>query len=351
MILIKIFIVPFFLLNSFTLTKDPIKEYIEKYDELAIREMNRMGIPASIKLAQAILESENGKSILAVEANNHFGIKCGKDWHGNTFFKYDDDANNEGEIIESCFRSFNSVEESFKAHSEFLTDQKKIKRYGFLFNLEQNDYKAWAFGLKQAGYATDAEYPSKLIRIIEKYELYKLDKNNGIKNDDNKKIVVPDTKSIINNSKLKNEKELVNLTPEFKIIKINDKKAIKLLNKVSLESLAQFIGKKSSELISINELLFAPSQVLEANTILFIEKKKNDYDGKEKFHLVKNGETLEIIANFYGVKIQTLQSLNRIHKFHQPLVGEKINLKEKVGKNEKPKTIKVEPKERFLFEI
>ena len=138
--------------------------YIERYKDIAISEMNKYGIPASIKLAQALLESGNGNSSLAKDANNHFGIKCGGTWTGKSVLKSDDNPND-------CFRVYDNPEQSFKDHSQFLLR----KRYEKLFSLNKNDYKGWAKGLKEAGYATNPRYPELLIDLIERYELYKFD--------------------------------------------------------------------------------------------------------------------------------------------------------------------------------
>lgn len=140
-------------------------DYIERYRDIAIAEMNTYGIPASIKLAQALLESGNGNSYLAREANNHFGIKCGGVWKGRSVVRSDDNPND-------CFRVYSSPEQSFRDHSEFLLR----KRYEKLFRLSKNDYKGWARGLKEAGYATNPRYPQLLIDLIERYELYRYDK-------------------------------------------------------------------------------------------------------------------------------------------------------------------------------
>src|SRR5687768_5398388 len=155
---------------SFVFAQDRA-DYIEQYKDIAVSEMMRTGIPASIKLAQAMHESACGKSDLACKANNHFGIKCGNDWNGKTYKKEDDDYK-DGELVKSCFREFRTVYDSYIAHSDFLTDPAKSKRYGFLFELDQTDYKGWARGLAKAGYATDPQYANKIIDLIEKYELY-----------------------------------------------------------------------------------------------------------------------------------------------------------------------------------
>jgi hypothetical protein len=150
-------------------------EYANKYLNLAVGEMRRAGVPVSIKLGQAILESRWGTGELAVLANNHFGIKCGGVWDGPTYYKEDDEYDAQGRLVKSCFRHFDAAETSFYAHSEFLRDPTKLDRYGFLFELDALDYKSWARGLRKAGYATDKDYHHKLIHIIESLELYRYD--------------------------------------------------------------------------------------------------------------------------------------------------------------------------------
>ena len=142
-----------------------IESYIAQWAPTAVREMYRSGVPASITLAQGILESRYGLSTLAADGNNHFGIKCHKDWTGKKQY-YDDDAKGE------CFRVYDTADESFRDHSDFLRYR---DRYKFLFDFETTDYKSWAYGLKKAGYATDPGYPGKLIKYIEDYKLYEYD--------------------------------------------------------------------------------------------------------------------------------------------------------------------------------
>lgn len=143
-------------------------EYIEAYKDLAVIEMHRTGVPASITLAQGLHESNFGTSKLATEANNHFGIKCKSYWQGGTYYYKDDDLDKKGKLIESCFRSYDSALESYVDHSNFLT---RSAHYSELFQLNVLDYKSWAYGLKRCGYATDPNYAEKLIRKIEKYNL------------------------------------------------------------------------------------------------------------------------------------------------------------------------------------
>jgi hypothetical protein len=143
-------------------------QYIDKYKAIAIQEMKSYGIPASIALAQGLFESGSGNSELARVANNHFGIKCTADWQGKGYYKDDDHAND-------CFRVYDRAEDSFRDHSEFL----KRKNYTRLFELDRNDYQGWAYGLKKAGYATNPNYPTLLINIIEKYNLHQYDSPEG----------------------------------------------------------------------------------------------------------------------------------------------------------------------------
>jgi len=149
------------------------QNYIDTYKELAIVEMHRSGVPASITIAQGLHESNYGQSNLATKANNHFGIKCKSYWTGGTYFHKDDDLNSKGELIESCFRSYSSALDSYVDHSNFL---KNSSNYVQLFFLDKNDYKAWAHGLQKAGYATDKAYARKLIKKIEAYNLAELDR-------------------------------------------------------------------------------------------------------------------------------------------------------------------------------
>lgn len=142
-----------------------VLEYIAQYKELAIEEMHRSGVPASVTLAQGIYESGAGTSRLAKEANNHFGIKCKKEWTGPTISHTDD-------LLHECFRKYNSVQESYRDHSEFLRTR---PHYASLFKLDPLDYKGWVYGLKRAGYATSPKYPSALLRMIELYQLHQYD--------------------------------------------------------------------------------------------------------------------------------------------------------------------------------
>ena len=164
-----LFISLFLFSNFFLFPQNKAEVYISSYKDIAVAEMNQFGIPASITLAQGILESGNGESRLATEGKNHFGIKCHDNWNGETIIE-DDDENGE------CFRKYSKVADSYRDHSLFLTER---ERYSSLFDLSPTNYKAWAKGLKKAGYATNPKYPSLLIDLIEKYDLSRFDKGDS----------------------------------------------------------------------------------------------------------------------------------------------------------------------------
>jgi len=159
---------------SFSIEKTPV--FVETFQDIAVIEMQRTQIPASITMAQAIIESAWGNGVLARSSNNFFGIKCKKHWKGNTYFIEDDDFDKDGNLMKSCFRAYESIEDSFIDHSDFLVDN---PRYASLFKLSSRDYIGWAYGLKACGYATDSLYAEKLIRKIEEYKLYELDNLNA----------------------------------------------------------------------------------------------------------------------------------------------------------------------------
>lgn len=174
----RIDILTYFLLlmvgtSSISWTKLDKALLIDTFAELAVEEMHLYGIPASIKIAQAIVETNWGRSPLVIHANNYFGIKCKENWQGPTYMYVDDDRDQMGKLIPSCFRQYEDIRSSFRDHSIFLTQR---KYYSPLFHLDKNDYISWAKGLKQCGYATDPKYAQKLIHLIEQYDLSKYDR-------------------------------------------------------------------------------------------------------------------------------------------------------------------------------
>jgi LysM repeat protein len=273
-------------------------EFIEKYKEIAIKEMARKGIPASIKMGQAILESASGTSELSRSGNNFFGIKCGKEWTGDFIEKEDDDYDQEGKLIKSCFRKFESPEASFVAHSEFITDPKKYNRYGFLFQFSILDYKSWAHGLKRAGYFSNPNVSESIINTIEKYKLYLLDINNGINYD---------------------------LFATNGITKLNDLKVLILLKPMTLVDISNEFDVKIERLVRFNNgLPQLLTEKLPINSKIYLQDKRKYWRGVEKFHIVQKGENIFDIAQNYGIQLVKLYDKNRIPFGSQVIPGEKL---------------------------
>ena len=295
--------------------------YIRQYQDIAVAEMHRTGIPASIKLAQGMLESNCGQSDLALQANNHFGIKCGGNWTGGAYHKEDDDYR-DGELVPSCFRSFGSAYECFIAHSDFLADPKKAHRYGPLFQLDPKDYKAWANGLSKAGYATDPNYALRLIRIIEQYELYRFDDG------------MPEAVAAAPAMPAAPEKAKTRTASNRRTVReINGTAYMTALEGDKLADLAAASGKKEANLLKYNDGIYAWSQALPAGARVFLEPKKSAYKGNARVHKVKPGETMADVSQLYGLKLSALLKRNGLRDGQQPATGEKIYLK---GKPDKP---------------
>ena len=245
------------------------KQYITKYSALAVKQMRQYKIPASITLAQGILESNNGNSKLAVKANNHFGIKC-HGWEGKKIFE-DDDKKNE------CFRKYKSPLESFKDHSLFLN---KYSRYAFLFDYKITDYKSWARGLKKAGYATNKKYPELLIKIIE---------DNKLNIFDDKDVEIEFISEIRN----------IYMHP-------NRIKYVKSENQDTYMTIAKDLNLKLRQLQKYNDS--KETNILAEGTIVFIQPKRKK--GKVKVHTYNKNESLISISQFYGVKLKSLKKRN-----------------------------------------
>lgn len=285
------------------------QEYIQDYSDLAVREMERSGIPASIKLAQAILESNAGRSELAVKARNHFGIKCGSGWDGPTYSLQDDERDASGQHIASCFRVYKEVRGSYKAHSDFLSGPDKSGRYGFLFRLPPTDYAAWARGLQRAGYATNPKYAKLLIELIQRHNLDKYDQ----------------------------------MSPEARdhlagLGSINDVRLAFARKDETLEQIALRTDVPVSKLVRYNEDYYNPEQVLAENSIVYLQPKRSFFRGKIRWHKVQEGETFADIAQLYGVKTDKLRKKNRTPERYEPLPGEKIKLRGRVKQKQTPKT-------------
>ena len=278
--------------------------YIEKYAEFAVQCQNEHHIPASITLAQGILESGAGESSLAKECNNHFGIKCGNDWYGRSTRKNDDRPN-------ECFRCYKSAKESYDDHAKFLQRQ----RYAFLFDYKITDYKSWAYGLKQAGYATDPKYPQKLINIIETYKLYEFDtqgnkKTGGAKKQEEKKKTDP----TLAEDKLFGYTEIVN----------NGVRCYKLLTDDSFKNISKATGISVKRLLYYNDL---PEEIdLYRDDYVYLTKKRATTKKRTPMHKVRTGESMHSIAQEYGITLKALYKLNDLEYGTPAKVGMKLKL-------------------------
>jgi LysM repeat protein len=284
-------------------------DYRSKYYTTAVAEMLRSGVPASITLAQGILESNAGLSELAQSANNHFGIKCGNDWKGKSVTKQDDDKDSNGKPVKSCFRQYDEIETCFYDHSEFLRDPRKYNRYGFLFNLPRTDYKAWARGLQTAGYATSPTYAEKLINIIDRYELHQYDRSTGLEN----------VQAEANNRR---------------IGKVNDAKVVIAREGESISDIAKLYQLTPEKVANYNDRGYAPSDKLKPNTRVFIQGKSSGWRGAATHHFVRSNETMFNISQLYGIQLDKLLDRNGMKKGQEPMKGEKIRLKGSKGKSE-----------------
>lgn len=301
------------------------QEYADHHSHIAVSEMHRTGIPASIKLAQGLLESNAGRSELATKANNHFGIKCGGDWNGNSFYKEDDDYE-EGRLVKSCFRAFSSTEESYIAHSEFLRNPNKNSRYGFLFNLKSTDYKGWAHGLKKAGYATAPTYAQKIIKIIEDYELYTYDRE-----------VVPMDMPVIADIGAKGRKKSYkSVTLPKKSVFNNAARMVYAQADEQVADLAARFKVSENRIYKYNERLKEATQKLQYGERVYLSRKRSSYRGRQDVHYVQGNETMYDIAQLYGIKLSSLLSKNRMKAGEEPAEGTKISLKKRIKKAEKP---------------
>jgi LysM repeat protein len=298
----------FVFVSSFGQGKLSRQDYITKYAEIAVRQMKQYGVPASIILAQGMLESDNGNSSLATKANNHFGIKCHKDWNGPTMY-HDDDRKDE------CFRKYKNPDGSYMDHSLFLRGG---SRYAFLFDLESTDYKGWAHGLKKAGYATNPKYADMLIKIIEENELYKYDKGVVVAVESPRKgtgrlvdadgytIDIYKTRSVYTRNRIK-----------YIVIKDGD----------TFESLTKELSLMPWQLYKYNDL--TKDSTLRVGQEIYIQPKRWRAERNHSVHTVDSSETMYSISQMYGVKLKSLYRKNRMKMGEQPEVGQTIYLRKK----------------------
>lgn len=315
--------------------------YIAMYKNLAIGEMIYSGVPAAITLAQGILESQFGESALCKQSNNHFGIKCKTEWTGDKVY-HDDDKKNE------CFRSYPDAAASFRDHSDFL---KNRPYYADLFQLDPTDYKAWAYGLKKDGYATERDYPQQLMKIINDYDLNQytliaLQKSSPgigeqqfvsntqapsnkevalVAKHDLKPAVTEEKEEVEVFTKATSSESVVpfsNSYPEG-IFSINRAKVIYAKPGTGLLSLANQYDISLSKLLEFNEM--PEANVLEKGTLIFLERKMKK--GNRDFHIVENNETLYDICQKEGVRMDYVMEYNGLKRNMQPLPGERIYLR------------------------
>lgn len=267
-------------------------QYIDKYKDLAVSQMKKYGIPASITLAQGLLESDAGRSMLAVEGNNHFGIKCHTDWTGKKMY-HDDDRRDD------CFRVYRNVEGSFEDHSLFLTTH---SRYAFLFDLKTTDYVGWARGLKKAGYATNPAYAEKLIEIIERYNLDMYDKGGKFQKENAAAVGFAHQPYISNN---------------LLYVRIGDGE--------SLKEIAKEFDMTRMRLRRYNEI--NREYLPEPGSVIYLERKKSKADKQYQLHTVQSGESLWSISQLYGVRLKALMRRNGLDENSAIQVGQILEVR------------------------
>lgn len=285
------------------------QQYIEMYKPLAMKKMQDFGIPASIALAQAIVESGNGNSVLAHSANNHFGIKC-HEWTGLTF-RWDDDEKNE------CFRKYASVEESYHDHSLFLT---RRPRYARLFELDIMDYQAWAHGLKNSGYATNPQYPQMLIRMIEENRLYEIDRE----------VMLGPQVAEIPEEEFDDHVYALTVYTEFgpgpnnRTIFLNNRRIFVFARPDDTYfKIANDFNMHLAKLCRINDVELGSHP--KEGSLVFLEAKRTR--SKAGAHVVAPGETMHNIAQQYGIRLRNLYRHNNMMEGSQPFPGQTIKLK------------------------
>ncbi len=291
----------------------PQEKYIEKYAPIAVAEMKRSGVPASITLAQGMLESRYGLSAMATKGNNHFGIKCHRDWKGKKMY-IDDDAPKE------CFRVYSSAAESFRDHSDFL---RYWDRYKPLFELSPTDYKGWAKGLKKAGYATDPNYAAKLIKIIEDYGLYRYDTGSA-----GRAVAVPETPLDLEKQTVKEvvaSGEHYTFSLSRSMYTRNKVKFIYSLDGESYASIASDNQLFLKELLRFNDL--SSTEPLSPGTVVYLQRKKKYAAKGLDMYVFSAGEDLREVCQRFAVRKSSIEKLNGIQEGYVPQEGDKIMLR------------------------
>ena len=294
--------------------KITVDEYINAYKDLAVSEMKRSGIPASITLAQGLLETDNGNSRLAKVANNHFGIKC-HGWKGEEIY-HDDDKKGE------CFRKYKDAKQSYIDHTDFLMSN---KRYAFLFEYKSTDYKNWAKGLRKAGYATDPNYPQKLIDLIERHDLHSFD--TGVTG--HRKTLAKSGSGTRQPAISKDDFATFNVD-KYPVRENNRTTYTTASDGDTYTSLSVEFDMMPWQLPKYNDAK-ATDKISEGDVIYLQPKRRKAERGKE-MHTACEGETMYVISQKYAVKLSRLYTLNRMEKDEQPEVGDVLNLRKKKKK-------------------
>lgn len=290
------------------------EEYIALWKDVATKKMAEHGIPASITLAQGLLESRNGNSVLATEGNNHFGIKCTPDWTGGKMY-HDDDKKDD------CFRKYKDAAQSFEDHSKFL----QRPRYASLFELKSTDYKGWAHGLKKCGYATDPRYPQKLIDLIERYGLDKLDRGIDVAYA-KKPATTPSASPGKGTHKRPSEgSDVVTIGNSRPVQKFEGRiKFVRARKGETLRRIADEIEQMPGLVAGWNDL--PKDATLEEGQVIYIQPKRNKSKTTE-FHLAEQGETLWGISQRYGVKLKKVAAYNGLGIADTLQPGQKVWLR------------------------
>lgn len=300
-----------------------VQAYIAKYRDLALEQENRYGVPASITLAQGILESGAGKSMLAQNANNHFGVKVYGGWTGPEYQAWDDEPQ------KSRFRKYSSVVESYIDHSIFL---KNNSRYNSLFSISVYDYRGWAIGLQKAGYATAGNYAKALIGLIDAYRLYAI--NGGVKLRAGKTVTITkvitseipvDLDCQMDESEESEEEKVVKEVIKRFVVEINGVRCTILYPGESLASISQKYDIPQYKILEFNEITDESS--LNEGDIVYLQKKKKKYTGIQDFYRVKDDDTLYAISQQFGITMSSLAKMNNIDMFSRLQEGEKLMLK------------------------
>lgn len=284
--------------------------YIDQYHQLAERQQKEHKIPASIILAQGLLESGAGLSPFAIESNNHFGIKCNSDWTGPTIY-HDDDQKGE------CFRKYDQVEDSYEDHAMFL---KNRPRYSFLFDLNPTDYEGWAYGLKKAGYATDPAYAFKLISLIEVYDLHKYDLNENAGME-----YAKTTKRSLNVNETHGSIGSIKAVASHTVVKVNGVKFVISNPGDTYAGIADEFRLSEEQIRSYNEV--NSTIILNAGSRVFLSLKKKKAPKNCETHAVQLGESMHSIAQDYGIRILSIYKLNKIPYSQGTTVGQVLKLR------------------------